>query len=108
MSEVPATDEAIRSMLAELRTAPISQDLLLRARQPMIERYQNALKSNASWMALVARAQSESGQIERFLKTGERLNALTAKDVQDAARLYLDPDKALKVLVLPEGVKPPA
>lgn len=107
VSEVPTTREAVRTMLAELRAVPISDDLFTRARQPMIERYQNALKSNANWLALAARTQSEPDQIERFLKTGERLNALTAKDVQNAVRSYLAPDTALEVLVLPEGGQPP-
>ena len=106
--EVPATREAIRSTLAELRTKPVEPDLLLRARQPMLEHYQNALKSNSSWLSLVDRAQSEPERIDRFLKTGERLQALTAQDLQNAAIRYLDPDEALQILVLPEGVKPPA
>lgn len=108
VAEVPATREAVRTMLTDLRSKPISQDLLTRARQPLIERYQNALKSNGNWLALAARAQSQPDQIDRFLKTGERLNALTAKDLQDAASRYLDPDSALQILVLPEGVTPPA
>ncbi len=106
--EVPATREAVRSMLMELRSTPISEDMLARARQPLVERYQNALKSNGNWLALVARAQSEPDQIDRFLKSGEILNGLTAQDVQDAARRYLDPDKALAILALPEGAEPPA
>ena len=93
-------------MLATVRgliAAPVDDDTLLRARRPLLESYDNALKTNAGWMALVDRAQSEPEQIERFAQAKERLSALTAADVQAMAARYLQPDQRLEILVLPRG-----
>ena len=89
--------------VARLREAPVGKDLLRRARQPMIESYDQALKSNSGWLSLVDRAQTERERIERYLKARQRLLALTPADVEAMARRYLDPAEALEVLVLPEG-----
>ena len=108
VSEIPAARAAVTSTLARLRNKQAAADLIQRARQPMIERYQNALKSNGSWLSLVGRAQSETDRIERFTKFGQRLQAVTADDLLTAASRYLDPKDALEIIVLPEGIEPPA
>ena len=105
VSDVPATRAALVEAIAELRRQPISDDILQRARQPMIEAQDNALKSNLGWMNLVDRAQTEADRIDRFLQTRERLQKLTALDVLAMAERYLDPGAAVEVLVLPEGVE---
>lgn len=107
VAEVPATKVAIRETFARLRSAPIDADLLLRARQPMLESLHNALKSNSGWLALVDRAQGEAERIERYLEAEKRLLAIAAKDVEAAARRWLDMAKAVEIMVLPEGVELP-
>ncbi|MFA7602624.1 MAG: insulinase family protein [Novosphingobium sp.] len=105
--EVPATRAAIAETIAELRAAPVGDDLLQRARAPMIEAIDNALKTSAGWLSLVDRAQTEPEEIDRFLKMKDRLLALTAADVQAMAQRYLAPGTEVEVLVLPEGVAEP-
>ena len=74
----------------------------------MLDAYDNALKSNSGWLTLVDRAQTEPDRIERFVHGKERLQAITAKDLQALARQYLTPNGAVEVTVLPEGVDLPA
>jgi zinc protease len=105
--DVPTTRAAIAETIAELRRAPSSADVLQRARAPMIEGIENGLKSNAGWLSLVDRAQTEADQIDRFVRSKDRLLSLTAADVQDMAQRYLAPQDAIEVLVLPEGVDEP-
>ena len=107
VQEVNATREAIAEAIEELRARPVSDDLINRARQPMIEANDNALKSNGGWMLLVDRAQTEPDRIDRYLKSNERLIAVTAADIQAMAMRYLAPRDALEVLVLPDGADVP-
>jgi zinc protease len=107
LAEVPETRAAIRSTIERLRSAPVSEDQLLRARQPLIEALHNALKTNGGWLSLVDRAQSESDRIERYLAAEARLMALTARDVQAAAQRYLDPAGALEIVVIAAGADLP-
>ncbi|MDF2638899.1 MAG: insulinase family protein [Novosphingobium lindaniclasticum] len=107
VADVPASREAIAKVLRELRAAPVSDDVLQRARAPLIEAYQNALKGNAGWLSLVDRAQSQPDQIERFSRARDRLTTITSAEVQAMAQRYLDPARGLEVLALPEGVDVP-
>ena len=105
--EIAATRAAIHDKLLELRDAPANDDVLQRARQPMLEGYDRALKSNVGWLSLVDRAQTEPERIERYLEAKQRLLTLTGEDIRAMAERYLDPEKALEVLVLPEGITAP-
>ncbi len=107
VQDVPAARAAILDTVSQLRAAPVSADILLRARQPMVESYTNALKSNDGWLSLVDRAMTQPDRIERYLDGNTRLQALTATDVQAMALRYLDPAQVLEVLVLPDGVDEP-
>ena len=106
VGEVGATRQAMAATIAGLRAAPVSDDVLLRARAPMLEAYDNALKTNAGWLTLVDRAQTEPDRIDRFVHGKERLQAITAKDLQALARQYLTPNGAVDVTVLPEEAGP--
>ncbi|GGC36090.1 peptidase M16 [Novosphingobium marinum] len=105
--EIAETRDALVDTVERLRSAPVDADLLQRARQPMVETFQNALKSNGGWLTLVDRAQSQPDRIERFLMAEDRLRALMPADVQSAAARWLVPEKRLEVLVLPEGTPAP-
>jgi zinc protease len=107
VADVAATRAALARTAAGLLARPVSADIFTRARAPMLERLDNALKSNAGWLALTERAQSKPDRIARFQAARARLMALTPADIQAAARRFLDPGRAVTVLVLPEGPRPP-
>ncbi|BEV01372.1 insulinase family protein [Novosphingobium olei] len=106
VAEVAATRAAFAETVQGLLSAPIDADILQRARAPMLERIDNALKSNGGWMALAERAQSQPDRLERFAKARGRLSAITAVELQATARKWLAA-RPVTVLVLPEGVAAP-
>ncbi len=99
--EVEATSAAIRETVAKLRAAPVDADLFQRARQPLLEWLDNLLKTNAGWMSLVDRAQSQPDTIARYREAKARYQALTPADVQAMAIKYLDPARAVEIVILP-------
>ncbi|ANY21352.1 Protease 3 precursor [Tsuneonella dongtanensis] len=101
VGDVEATRGAIRAVIERLAAEPVSADLIDRARRPMLEAYDNQLKTNGGWMQLVARAQGESYRIDRFQRFKDLLTAITPADIQRVAATYLAPDAAVEVLVLP-------
>lgn len=104
--EVAATRGVLTQLIARLRSNPVSADTLERARRPILQGLDNALKTNGGWMAQVARAQSEPQRIERFLKARERYESVTAERLRDLAAQYLTADGAVEFIVLPRPVTP--
>lgn len=105
--ELPATRAAIAQAIAGLRDRPIPADLLLRARQPLMEAYDNALKGNAGWLGLVDRAQGDPEEIDRFTKARTRLMAITPAEIEALAQRYLAAGRGVEIVALPEGVEEP-
>jgi zinc protease len=101
VKDVDATRAAIEETVAALIAAPVDDDVLLRARQPLVESYDNALKTNSGWMGLVDRAQSQPERITRYNIGKQTLSAITAEDIQAAAERYLGSGMALEILALP-------
>ncbi|MBU1756053.1 MAG: insulinase family protein, partial [Alphaproteobacteria bacterium] len=99
-----AVEETVRAMIAEGPSA----DMVERARQPILEGLDNRLKTNAGWMGLAARAQSQPEDIRRFLEAKERQLAITPAELQALAAEYLDPAKAVRVRVVPETAPAPS
>lgn len=107
LSQISASIAAMDAALANLRQAPIPEERMQRARQPMLEKYENALKSNAGWLGLVDRAQSQSDRLARFAGYRERLEAITPSDLQATAARWLPDGGAIALIAIPEGAAEP-
>lgn len=104
VKDVTAARGAIAEAVALIRDRPVTDDVLLRARAPLLDGLDNTLKNNGGWLAYVANAQSHPDRIDRYLKAKPRLAAITPARLQELARRYLAANQGLEVLVLPEGV----
>ncbi len=103
VQDLAATRAAIAATLTELRDRPVSADVLLRARAPLLEGFANSLKGNPGWLLLVATAQSNSERIDRQLKAPERIMAVTPAEIQAAARRYLTEAGEVEITALPQS-----
>ncbi|WP_336985988.1 insulinase family protein [Altererythrobacter aquiaggeris] len=103
VADVAAAREAMAAVVEKLRREAISDDTLERARRPMIENYDNALKSNSGWMSLVDLAQSQPDTRDRFLLQRGLLETITPEDIRQMAARYIAIEQALEILTLPEA-----
>ncbi|MGI9377464.1 MAG: M16 family metallopeptidase [Tsuneonella suprasediminis] len=101
VKDLDVTRASIAAVLRDLSRKPISSDLLKRARQPLLEDYANALKTNGGWLRLVDRAQTQPELIERFEEMPKRLKAVTHRQLRQTAGEYLTPNAAVEVVVVP-------
>ena len=102
-ADIAATRSAIRAVMERLVSQPVDPDTLERARRPLLETYENALKSNAGWLQLAARAQTKAYRTDRFYAAKSVIGSITAADLQATAARYLAPAAAVEVLVRPAG-----
>ena len=101
VAEVAATRAAVAQVIANLRAAPMSADLIERARRPLLEEYDNALKDLGGWASLAARAQSQPERLERWQTAPGLLRAITPEELHQTALRWLVPEGAVEVLVEP-------
>ncbi|GMN02659.1 M16 family metallopeptidase [Erythrobacter sp. MTPC3] len=102
VDQVAPTRAAIDALIADFRSGDaINDDLVERARKPLLEGYENALKSLGGWMGLADNAQSQPERLDRFFDGPDLLKSLTPADLQAAAVQYLDPAAVLEVKVVP-------
>lgn len=101
VNQVDATRQAIAELLDDLRARPIEPDVIERARQPLLEGFDNALKSLGGWLGLADRAQSEADRLDRWFAGPDTLRAITPEDIQATAQEFLIDGGAVEFLVLP-------
>jgi zinc protease len=97
------TDEvqkAIADAAAELRSKPVSADLLARAKNPELDKVDRMLRDNGYWLDKLQKAQSEPGRLDRIRKRKAFLQAVTAAEVQKLAQKYLQPAALQKVEIV--------
>lgn len=108
IAEVDATRVAVAELLTDLRAAPVPADLIERARRPLLEEYDNALKDLSGWISLAARAQSEPERLERWRAAPDLIRAISPEDLHRTAQTWLVSDGAVELLVAPKPTVNPA
>jgi zinc protease len=105
--KIDEVEKAVASIVGELRSAPVSDDLLARARNPALERIDRQQRENSYWLALAAEAQTDPERLDRHRKRKAAYTAMTPADLQQLARQYLPADKTLVVKVLSDKLGKP-
>jgi len=87
----------------ELGTAPVSDDELQRARQPLIDGLERQrASSNGWWLSALANVQQRPEVAESIRVSIAQYKAISAAELQAAARRYLVDGKSWKLLVSPK------
>lgn len=94
--------ETLNEITEELRDKELSADLLDRARKPLLYQLYAAESSNAYWIEALSDAQSDPRNVERVRRAIEDISAISAEDVADAARAFLDDSRRIDLKVLPK------
>ena len=87
-------EKAFAEAAAELRDKPIPADLLDRARNPELEAVDRAFKDNGYWVAALSQAQTRPERLERIRTRRTVRESITAAELQELARRYLQPGTA--------------
>ncbi|MGB3167189.1 MAG: insulinase family protein [Alteraurantiacibacter sp.] len=104
----PAQAEQVQDIIlrlaSEMRDEAVSDDMLLRARQPVLESLRQSRENNGWWMGVVSDAQSEAERLDRVRMQEEVVRAVTPADIQRLARSYLTPERRADTrIVMAEG-----
>ncbi len=95
--DIAATEAAFAAIAAQLRDAPISDDILARARTPYLERLTRSRRENGYWLGYVSIATSDPARLDRSRRSIDELRGVTPAELQTIARRYLTPERQLTI-----------
>ena len=105
--KIDEVEKAVEAITEELRSKPVSDDLLSRARNPALERIDRSERENSYWLGLASEAQTDPEKLERHRKRKAVYASVTPEQLQRLARQYLSPDKTLVVKVVSDQLGKP-
>lgn len=94
-------EAAVGEVVAEIVAGPVDADIFERARKPVLESYADWRANNATWMGVVATAQTKSDRIDRFRQNEEQFKSITADDVWQVAIRFLKDKESYIFRALP-------
>lgn len=97
---IDEVQDAIDEVVASLRDAPIDDDLLLRARAPVLEGIDKSRRENGFWLSVASRAQSEADRLDRVRTQRATVEAVTPADIQRIAQAFLTDDRKLPIRIV--------
>ena len=91
-----------RAIAAEMVSAPVTEDELRRAVGPAVEQIERAASGNVFWMLETEGATRDPDRFRVLRRYLTDLASVTPADIQRLAGIYLQPGRAVPVLILPE------
>ena len=93
----------VEQAAAELVSGGITQDEFDRAIKPTLEGLETSLENNGYWLGLASEVQSDPSSLDDYRTRDAAYQNMTADQVLAQARAVFDPDRAIRVHVVPEG-----
>lgn len=98
-------DKLIKAAFAEIdkvRTNGPTADDLAKVKETWKQQYLVNIKDNNYWLRQLIQSVENGTDAAQILTYEKRIEALTAKDVQDAAKKYMDTGKCVQIILNPE------
>jgi zinc protease len=112
-AQIEARPEALAGFLrdaegivADLRDRPVSADELQRALRPRVETLQRQRNGNPWWLIALGRVQTDPRVAASIAAVTSEYEGITAADLQRAARTFLQPGRAYKLVIVPREGAP--
>ncbi|MCY1480896.1 Protease 3 precursor [compost metagenome] len=92
------TASALRELQKIIDNGPQAADVTKFKEAELLD-YKKDIKENRYWLTNFNRSYTNGTSPEDILKLEEKINAITAKDIQDVAKKYLTKDKVVGILM---------
>lgn len=87
---------------ADLKSKDVSADELERAKKPLVDQLEKSRASNEYWLEQLSGAYEDPRRLDALRSVVPSLSGVSAEQIRDAARLYLDDSKLWKLEITPE------
>ena len=104
-AKMPLFFKVAQSIATDLKSKPVSDDELERAKRPRIVALKAAEQTNGFWLETLSGAQNDPRKLDLIRTAITGVEQVSVEDVLKVARTYLDDQKAYRVQIEPQ---PPA
>jgi zinc protease len=94
--------ERTLAVIDEVRAEPPSPDYLERIKAQQREEYQRSLQENSYWLNVLEFSVENGRPFARILEFPRLLEELNANDLRETATRFLDPDRRIELVLMPE------
>lgn len=98
--------KAVKKEFSDIAKKGTDTSYLNKVKKQWIEQYKTTIKENGTWLTQLLELKQQGGNPDRFLNYEKYVNALTPKDVQEAAKLILDGKNSFYAVQMPENYTP--
>ncbi|OYW78722.1 MAG: peptidase M16, partial [Asticcacaulis sp. 32-58-5] len=88
---------SVMAIVDDLKTKGVTEDELLRARKPVLDKYEVTLKTNGFWSGVLSGSSTDPRKLEAIRTRKAELEKVTAADLKKLAQTYLVKEKALRL-----------
>jgi len=96
--------KAVKKEFQSIAAKGPDKSYLDKVKKQWIEQYKTDIKDNGSWLNHLISLKSNGSSADRFVNYEKYVNALTPKDVQQAAKVILDGKNQFFAVLMPETV----
>jgi zinc protease len=96
----------LAEIVAELKAGTYTDDLIKRARTPILKSIENERRANGYWLGAIEDLQSEPRSLASIRSQLSDMASITKADLVAAAKKYLDDARRIDVRVLPKSAVP--
>jgi len=96
--------KAVRKEFQTIAQKGPDNSYLEKVKKQWLEEYKTSIKENNTWLDNIISLKAQGGNPDRFVNYEKYVNALTTKDVQQAAKLILDGKNQFFAVLMPETV----
>lgn len=100
--KMDVVSKAVKDIAKQMRDAPVSDDVLLRARKPLLESIEKRLRENGAWLTLAGEAQTKPAELEKWRTRKAVFESVTTAEIQAAARQYMADASQLEIRIVSE------
>jgi zinc protease len=98
-ADIPGFFNSAKEIAADIAAKGVTDDELVRAKNPRIAGIRRAQLSNEYWLASLTNAQADPRRLDLVRSTFPDYESINAADVQAAARRWFRPDTAWELVV---------
>jgi zinc protease len=101
-AKMDIVSKAIKDITKQMRDAPVSDDVLLRARKPLLENFGKRERENSAWIGIVDEAQTDLKAMQEWRTIKAMFESITTADIQKAAQQYMADKDQLEIRIVSE------